>query len=200
MFKELYLKNSNIPKRYLPEIELRACDEDKPTYRELKGIKENIKEFVKSGNNLLICSNHCGNGKTTWSTKLLKAYIEEVQKYSYPGDTPGLFINVSNFLNEKKLSINDSTLTEKVRNIEKNILSANLVVFDDIADKYLSEYDLNTLYYWIDYRTSNLKSCIYTSNQLPQGLEKTLGGKLYSRVVGYSDVKIFYDGDNRGGM
>jgi len=70
-------------------------------------------------------------------------------------------------------------------------------VFDDIADKSLSEYDLNLLYYWIDTRTSNMKSCIYTTNQLPSELEKTLSGKLYSRIVNYSEVKEIKDGDHR---
>lgn len=128
----------------------------------------------------------------------MKAYIKSVNNISFQNNTPALFVNVNSFLNEKKLSISDSVLLEKVRQTEKNILSAKLVVFDDIADKSLSEYDLNTLYYWLDYRTANMKSCIYTTNQLPSQLEKTLSGKVYSRVVNYSIVKKILDGDHRG--
>ena len=198
MLEDVYLKNALIPERYKNNIPLKPSSRDTPVFKELDGIRNNIKEFVDSGNNLLICSNNCGNGKTTWSIKLLKAYINSVKNISFSNNTPALFINVNNFLNEKKLSISDPVMLERVRQIEKNILSAKLVIFDDIADKSLSEYDINMLYYWLDYRTSNLKSCIYTTNQLPEQLKKSLNGKVYSRIVNYSIIKYITDGDHRG--
>ena len=100
-------------------------------------------------------------------------------------------------LNEKKLAINDKSLANELNQVEKAILTAKLVVFDDIADKTLSEYDLNAMYYWLDYRTANLKSCIFTSNQLPEQLKTTLSGKMYSRIVKYSHIKMITDGDHR---
>jgi len=197
MLEELYLKNSNIPLRYKNDIQLDAYDSDLQTFGELNEIKQNISDFVKQGSNLLIWSTHVGNGKTTWATKMLKEYIKQVSDVSFKNDTPALFINVSNFINEKKYAMSDSSLAEKVLTIEKNILTAKLVVFDDIGDKTLSEYDLNLLYYWIDTRTANLKSCIYTTNQRPEDLKKSLSGKLCSRVVSYSIQKEIKDGDNR---
>ena len=198
MLEELYLKNALIPKRYEKEIPLKPSNKDAATFKELDDIRNNIKEFVDSGNNILICSNNSGNGKTTWSIKLLKSYIKSVSDKSFKNDTPALFVNVNSFLNEKKLAINDPSLNEKIQRMEKSILSAKLVVFDDIADKNLSEYDMNMMYYWLDYRTANLKSCIFTTNQLPEQLKKTLSGKVYSRVVNYSIVKYITDGDHRG--
>ena len=195
--KETYLKNSLIPKRYFAEFKLIPSKQDEETFIELNEIKKNIKEFVDTGRNLLICSNNCGNGKTSSSVILMKAYIESVKNLSFPNDTPALFINVNSFLNEKKLGINDRELSDRINKIEKSMLTAKLVVFDDIADKSLSEYDLNTLYYWLDYRTANMKSCIFTSNQLPEQLKITLNGKLYSRIVNYSKIKYIRDGDNR---
>ena len=56
---------------------------------------------------------------------------------------------------------------------------------------------MNTMYYWIDYRTANLKSCIFTSNQLPEQLKNTLNGKMYSRIVNYSQIEKITDGDHR---
>lgn len=192
MLKDVYLKNSNIPLRYIKDTVLIPTKNDENTFNELKNIEENIKEFVKEGNNLLICSNNVGNGKTTWATKLLKAYINEVQNLSFKNDTPVLYINVNSFLNEKKLSISRPDLKNKVNLLEKNILESKLVVFDDIGDRdaELTDFEFNSLYYWIDYRTSNLKSCIFTSNQLPEQMEKDLNGKLYSRIVNYSIVKV----------
>ena len=196
--RDSYFKNALIPKRYEPDIPLTPSTKDEKTFIELNEIRNNIKSFVDGGKNLLICSNNAGNGKTTFATKLLKSYIESVSDRSFPNDTPGLFVNVNSFLNEKKLAINDPSLNEKIKRMEKAILSAKLVVFDDIADKTLSEYDMNTMYYWLDYRTSNLKSCIFTTNQLPEQLKKTLNGKVYSRVVNYSIIKYITDGDHRG--
>lgn len=198
MLKEVYINNSQIPKRYLkdnPDFE--PSGDDLQTFMELQSIQDNVKTFVDEGRNLLICSKKAGNGKTTWATRIARAYIDGVSQYAFPNDTPVVFINVNNFLNEKKLAINDKSMLSRLNKIEKSILSAKLVIFDDIADKTLSEYDMNTMYYWIDYRTSNLKSCIYTSNQLPEQLKATLNGKMYSRVVNYSQIERVTDGDHR---
>ena len=197
MLRDTYIKNARIPKRYLNDTPLTPSKADEQTFIELNEIKKNIKDFVDKGENLLICSNQAGNGKTSWAIKLLKAYIDEVQNYGFTYDTPALFINVNSFLNEKKLGINDPEISSRINKIEKTILTAPLVVFDDIADKSLSEFDLNLLYYWLDYRTANMKTCIYTTNELPEQLKQTLNGKLYSRVVNYSQVKYITDGDNR---
>lgn len=125
------------------------------------------------------------------------AYIDEVSNVSFSNNTPALFLNVNSFLGEKKLAINDTKLLDRINGTERSILSSRLVVFDDIADKSLSEYDLNSMYYWIDYRTANMKSCIYTTNQMPDQLQRTLNGKIYSRIVNYSSVIMFTDGDHR---
>ena len=102
MLIDIYLKNALIPKRYQKEIALRPAKVDEETFIELNEIKKNIKDFVDKGENLLICSNNCGNGKTTISTKLIKAYIESVKNLSFPNDTPALFINVNSFLKKFK--------------------------------------------------------------------------------------------------
>lgn len=195
--KEVYLNNSLIPKRYLNEISLIPAKVDEQVFKELNNIKLNIKEFVDKGENLLICSNNVGNGKTTWSIKFLKEYIDEVQNIKFKNNCPALFINVTNFLNEKKLSISDPELHSKVIDTERKILSSKLVVFDDLGVKDISQFDIGNLYYWIDERTNNMKSCIFTSNLLPKQLRNILDERLYSRIVKYSTIKEIKDGDNR---
>lgn len=195
--KEVYLNNSLIPKRYLNEISLIPAKVDEQVFKELNNIKLNIKEFVDKGENLLICSNNVGNGKTTWSIKFLKEYIDEVQNIKFKNNCPALFINVTNFLNEKKLSISDPELHSKVIDTERKILSAKLVVFDDLGVRDISQFDIGNLYYWIDERTNNMKSCIFTSNLLPKQLRNILDERLYSRIVKYSTIKEIKDGDNR---
>ena len=197
MLKDIYINNSNIPKRYLQDISLRPVKEDVETFKELQDIKNNIVDFVNQGKNLFIYSSSVGNGKTTWSTKLLKEYIEQVSGIMFKNNCPALFINVSNFLNKKKLAITNKELVPEVQDLEQKILSAKLVVFDDLGVKDVSSYELNSLYYWIDERTSNLRSCIYTSNLSPQALSMILDSRIYSRVVNYSEVKEIKAGDFR---
>lgn len=197
MLKDVYINNSNIPKRYLQDISLRPVKEDVETFKELQDIKNNIVDFVNQGKNLFIYSSSVGNGKTTWSTKLLKEYIEQVSSIMFKNNCPALFINVSNFLNKKKLAITNRDLVPEVQDLEQKILSAKLVVFDDLGVKDVSSYELNSLYYWIDERTSNLRSCIYTSNLSPQALSMILDSRIYSRVVNYSEVKEIKAGDFR---
>lgn len=195
--KDKNLKNSNIPLRYMNNILLSPSVLDEETFNDLNNIKLNIKKFVDDGNNLLICSNNVGNGKTTWATKILKQYIEDLgdSYFNYP---PAFFINVTNMLNEMKLAISNPELQYKINNYEKCILNSNLVIFDDLGVKDFSEYDTNRLYYWIEHRTSNLKSSIYTSNLVPSQLQKALDNRLYSRIINYSIIKEIKDGDSRG--
>ena len=197
MLKDIYLNNSQIPKRYIEDIQLIPSIIDEGVFIELNTIKDNIKNFVDSGKNLLIYSSNVGCGKTTWATKILKEYINCNSNIKFKNNCPALFINVTSFLNEKKLAITDITLQSRVYDTEQKILSSNLVVFDDIGVKNISDYDLGALYYWIDYRTNNMKSCIYTSNLLPSSLKNVLDDRLYSRIVNYSILKEIKDGDSR---
>lgn len=197
MPRDIYIKKSLIPKRYLQDIKLIPAKIDEDTFIYLNDFKNNIFSNVKEGQNLFIYSSHAGNGKTTWAIKILKEFIEQVSNRDWHNHCPGLYINVTSFLNEKKQAITDKSMSEYISNVEKNILSSPLVVFDDIGVKNVSDYDLGYLYYWIDYRTSNMKSCIYTSNLTPDQLKNCLDERLYSRIVKYSIVKEIKDGDNR---
>lgn len=197
MPRDIYIQNSLIPKRYIQDIRLVPAKVDEDTFIFLNEYKTNIISHVNNGDNLLIYSNKVGNGKTTFATKILKEYIEQVSNYTFKNNCPGLFINVTSFLNEKKLAISDKQLYNFVQDTERKILNSKLVVFDDIGVKNQSDYDLGALYYWIDYRTSNLKSCIFTSNLDPDHLRNALDERLYSRVVKYSVIKEIKDGDNR---
>lgn len=194
---ETYLDNSLLPKRYLKNISLIPAKVDEQVFKELNSIKLNIKDFVNKGENLLICSNNCGNGKTTWATKMIREYISSVCDIKFKNNCPALFINVTNFLNEKKLAISDPEMHQRVIDVERKILTAKLVVFDDLGVKDVSQYDMGNLYYWIDERTNNMRSCIFTSNLMPKQLKQVLDERLYSRIVKYSIIKEIKDGDSR---
>lgn len=196
MLYEKYLKQSNLPVRYLENIPLRPCQDDEDSFATLNEIRLDINKFVEQGSNLLICSNFVGNGKTTWSSKLLKSYLQSIDGvyYDYP---PALFVNITSFLNEKRLAISDEKLLNKINQLERDLLKAKLVVFDDLGVRNLSEYDMNNLYYLIDSRTANCQSCIFTSNLLPQQLREVLDPRLYDRIVNYAKRVVIYGGSHR---
>ena len=197
MLRDIYYANSQIPERYLQNIKLQPATVDLETFEALNNIRNNVVEFVKSGKSILICSNKVGNGKSSWGTKILKQYIKEKSSVKVKNNCPALFINVTNFLNKKKIYISNYRLQHEVQLTEQNILESPLVMFDDIGVKNISDFDLGALYYWIDDRTSRLKSCIYTSNLLPNQLKTVLDERLYSRIVNYSDIYEIKDGDSR---
>lgn len=186
--KELYIKNSRLPKRYVEDISLYpSCPKDEEAFEYLNMVKNKIVSFVKLHHNLLITSNNTGNGKTSWAAKIILHYIDSyAQDYSFKDNTPVLFINIPNFLMQKKLAISDRVVAEEVTEIEKAILSAKIVVFDDIATKVATDYDREILYTYINNRTSNYLTNIYTTNVSLYNLKEELGERIADRVIGYS--------------
>lgn len=189
--KELYIKNSHIPRRYIEEAQkANLCPttkEDEEAFEYLNKVKNNIRLFVKLHHNLLIASPHPGNGKTSWAAKILLHYIlDYAYEYAFPRNTPVLFINVPEYLTKKKLAISDRELAEEISEIEKCIFTAKIVVFDDIATKTATEYDRDMLFMYINNRTDNYLSNIYTTNISAEDLYEVLGDRLADRVIGYS--------------
>ncbi len=198
--KELYIRNSKLPKRYVKESALQAyTEQDLRTFRYLKEVRENIVSFVKEGKNLLITSNCTGNGKTTWASKMLLQYINTyAYKCSYKYNTPVLFVNVPQFLTNKKLAMSDPSILEELNELEKCIFTAKIVVFDDIAIKTATDFERELLYTYINYRTDNLLTNIYTCNVTTNILPNVLGGRLTSRVIQYSECVEIIGPDMRG--
>lgn len=201
-FMQLYIKNSGLPKMYYANTTLKAAtDNDLEMFRKLKEIEDDVANFVKEGKNLLISSNMVGNGKTTWATKILKSYVTNYAcYYSFPkqNQTPALYVNFPEFLNQKKLAISNPDMLDKVKHIEDSIYTAKLVVFDDIATKLASDYDKELLYVYINYRTSNKLSTIYTTNISSNMLESQIGARVADRITGYSEC-IEFNGPGRRG-
>ena len=87
---------------------------------------------------------------------------------------------------------------EVVEHIKNNILSADLIVWDDIATKGLTTFETELLLSYISNRISAGKSNIYTSNAIGQDLRDCVGDRLYSRIWNSSEVIKFNGVDKRG--
>ena len=162
---------------------------DLEQFRQLAAIEKDIVNFINEGKNLYLHSANCGNGKSSWSVRLAQAYFNKIWVRSEV-KCRVLFISVPRYLLAIKDNIsNRNTYAEYIK---ENVLEADLVIFDDLAAKMGSEFELTHLLNIIDNRISLGKSNIYTSNLNRQQLYNALGERLTSRVANMSiDIELF---------
>ena len=188
------MDNSNIPKARQIPMALSPEDCDYEAFKRLADIKSNIVDFVESGKNLYICSHTVGNGKTSWSLKLMLKYFDEV--WAGNGFVPrGVMVHVPTFLLKcKDFKNDDSDFSE----LCKKVLDVDLVIWDDIAGSNMSSYDYSQLLMYLDAREFKGLSNIFTSNVTERGdLEKSVSGKLASRIWNSNTEIIEFKGGER---
>lgn len=187
------LELSKIPKAYIPYKELQAPSSDWDAYDRLRDIQDNILEFVEAGKSLYLWSRNCGNAKTTWATKLMKAYFGKI----WAGNAfrrRGYFIHVPTFLQRLKDNISEKN---DILEVKEAIRFADLVIWDDLAVKAVSEFELEVILSLVDERISNAKSNIVTGNSSRQTMESMLGKRITSRI--FDSIVIEFKGkDMRG--
>lgn len=188
------LELSNLPKCFKKSFVIYSTDADRNEYIKLNDIKNNIKSFVEEGKNLYICSSTCGNGKTTWATKLMIKYFDMTWNGSYD-ITRGLYVHTPTLLLDLK---NFNNRPEYINRIK----DADLVIWDDLAfSGKLTEYEHEQLLMFIDTRINSGKSNIYTSNQTNiEDLTRFIGGRLASRVFNGSQIITFHSNDFRANL
>lgn len=190
------LNRSNISDIYLRGVKLKPASKDLVAFRRLKLIKENIVEWTDGGFSLCIRGG-CGNGKTSWATKLLLNYIADISDRGMGADA--VFITVSSLLNAYKESIGSNE--NLVDELETRLINANLIVLDDIASDSYSAFDLTKLFKIVNERINNGKAIIYTTNiQDDLKLRANLGARLYSRVIEKSEVITLTGADRRASL
>lgn len=187
-------ENSHIPE-YMWENKTLVCGEnDKPAFDLLKGIEDNIEVFVEAGRNVLIHSENCGNGKTSWAIKIMRKYFDKIWHLS-GFNCHGLFVNVPQFLYNCKRSI-----SQKVEGFEElcnHINECDLVIWDDVATGDLTSYEHQILLQYIDNRINSGKSNIFTANGNKEQLKNKLGDRLASRIIGCSESVELREHDKR---
>lgn len=185
------VKNSGIPEcRWVPG-ELEAGD-DYDQFVRLALIKKGIVDFVNTGSNLYITSDHTGNGKTSWAIKLLLRYFNDI----WAGNgfrIRGMFIHIPTLLLQLKNFNNP--LSEEYK---KNILECDLIVWDEIGYSGISNYDYSNLLMFLENRILSGKANIFTSNcNTKTKLDQVVGSKLSSRIWETSEIIEFKGKDRR---
>lgn len=198
LFKLDYLyRESLLSERQREYVALRidADGTDREEFLQLKNIENNIEEFVNSGNSLYIYSSTCGNGKTAWAIRLIQAYFNAIW-HKCDLNCKALFINVPRFLLSLKDNISEKN--DYIEHIKSNILDADLVVWDEIGTKAITNFEHEHLLSLVNNRIDSNKAQIFTSNLPPLILKEAVGERLYSRVVNLSTVLEFKGADKRG--
>ena len=156
--------------------------------------KESNSNFVDRGENIYIHSTITGNGKSSWALRLVQSYFNKIYLYCKL-ECKALFINVPQFL----LAIKDniSNFNEYAEHIKENVYTADLVVWDDIGNKTITQFEADNLLAIIDARMNKGKSNIYTSNLNNEELHEALGDRLTSRIINTSYDIEFKGADKR---
>lgn len=155
-----------------------GTDTDK--FIKLKQIQKDIFNFVTTGKNLFIYSKFTGNGKSSWSKKLLLSWFKSII-FNSDFICRGLFINVTKFFNELRNNIDDKS--EYISYVKELIPKVDLIVWDDIGIKTLSTWEHDILFDIINTRVEKGLSNIYTSNMSPAEIKEKLGDRLFSRII-----------------
>lgn len=187
-------------KSCLPESQwnyktLNCKEKDLESFKTLSNICRDIKSWVLNGNNLYIYSSICGNGKTSWSIRLMYNWFDCIWHRS-GFECHGLFINVPKFLYDHKRNINQNV--EGFEDLCNQLLNVELVIWDDLPSRTLTEYEHQILLQFIDYRIGAGKSNIYTGNCNKSGCIQRLGDRLTSRIFGCGQTIEFLEEDKRG--
>ena len=168
---------------------------DRNEFYKLTEIQKSIVNYVKSGMNLYIHSKIAGNGKTSWSLRLVQSYFNKIW-YGTDLSCKALFINVPSFL--MMIKDNITKPNEVVQYIKDNIDKCDIVIWDDIGTKSATPFEHETLLYMIDSRINKGKANIYTSNLNDDEMHQILGDRLSSRICSLSINIELHGSDKRG--
>lgn len=191
------LEQSCLPRIKWKPVSLSPDDCDYDAFCELADIKDNIVDFVNNGKSLYLYSSHTGNGKTTWSVKLLLKYFDTIC-IGNGFRCRGLFIHTPTFLSELK-NFNSNNVESKLEldRIKRLLPTVDIVIWDDVASTYLSNYDHSQLITFIDQRVFANKCNIFTGNLDSVALQKAFGARLTSRIWNASNRIVLKGQDKR---
>ncbi len=195
METDYLMQNSGIPKNRQYPTQLIPSKEDHNYFIFLKGLQDDIINFVNYGESLYIYSENFGNGKTTWAIKLMQSWFSKI----WIGNgfrCRGIFIHVPTFLTKIKEGI--SQRDEKFELLKGRLLDVDLVIWDDIAATKLSDFDYTNLLTYIDQRILQGLANIYTGNLTKEKLPEAVGNRLSSRIWNDSTTVKFVGEDRRG--
>lgn len=171
---ERYDNVSNLPEMAYGDIRLLPPTQDLDKFESCKEYQDNVVANVKAGRGLFI-NGTPGNGKTTWTYKIAREYMEQLSLKGSKAIRPVYYANVPELLNDIKRGFKDEDLA---KSIETKMRESDLVIFDDIGAENSTEWVKEQLYQYINYRYSNNLACLYTSNLALNQLEQRIADRI----------------------
>ena len=187
----LLSNKDKFPVVLIPDID--GTDTDK--FIQLRDIQKDIYNFVIKGQNLFIYSDITGNGKSSWAKKLLLSWFKSII-YQTDYNCKGLYLSVPKFFNELRNNIKEKS--DYIEYVKDLIPKVELVVWDDIGIKALSNWEHDILFDLINTRVEKGLANIFTSNIQPNEIKERLGDRIYSRIIQLSNLIELNGKDKRG--
>jgi hypothetical protein len=201
------LRNQNIKENYLDDTDLIYIKPEFAAKYESKKLKENDIIAMRTGYPGIACLvPKKYEGCQTFTTLIVRLKAENNPSYvcSYINSDLGKrFIEAGkvgvaqqNFgaksLAKMPIKIAPKELQDEYADfVNKYVLEADLIIWDDIATKVGTEFELNHLLNMINTRMDNGKSNIFTSNLGSKELANSLGERLASRICNKSiDIEL----------
>lgn len=135
-----------------------------------------------------------GTGKTTAAITILNEYVLNAVRRHLRGEkiikhNPALFIKGSELQNKYNAQFRGSmesqqNASDSFYKTKERMKKVNLLVIDDIAIRGITEAFENELYEIIDYRATEGKATIFTSNLPLKDVAEIMGQRIASRIDG----------------
>ena len=168
-------KKANLPIRAWQDLTLKVPSEDLQAYKACNEFKVNVMEHVSKGNGLFIYGG-VGSGKTVWSYKIARHYMETLAGKQWDEKTnPVYFANVPRLLDDLRSAFKDDKAME---NLDHAMMFSDIVIFDDLGAENATEWAKDKLYQYIDYRYANCKTSVFTSNKELDSLEERIADRI----------------------
>lgn len=182
---DLLFSNANIPRRYLQPIKLYPADIDIESFEILDIYKNNICKYINEGFNLYLVSGKRLNGKTSWGIKILQTYLHNIWMES-GSRKRGLYVDVNEYLS--LLKANFDSPDEDIKAFERDIDTVDLIIWDNIDETKLSEWERGNIRQHIKKRLANGLSNIFIGNSIDRDLIFKVGEDLKCYVQDNSEI------------
>lgn len=184
-----------MPKIYQYKKKMLVEKADEKVYTAIKAYINNIEENVQQGSGLFLYGN-TGTGKTALACMAMNYYFRKMA-FRSNADCLGVFLHVPTFLEDYRKSYGNNDY--KFEELLDNLLTADMVIFDDIGSEKPSEWVRERLLTIIDSRVGDGLCNIFTSNLTLKRLESTelLGSRIASRILGCTNQYEFKGADKR---
>lgn len=187
---------SKLPSNQFRNVPLRPDSEDYDSFKKLAKIGSDIENYIVSEDrkNIVLCSKHTGNGKTSWAIKLMQKYLIAIAGESYLDPENGVnhscFVPTTQFIYDAKDF--NGPYRDRYYKLAEAADKAEFVVWDDIGAAEYTKYDYTTLLVSIDRRVFANKFNIFTTNlTTKQAMVKKLGERLADRIWDTSEIVEF---------